>query len=893
MKNLLLLTCGLFFYVHASAQSGPASPRIKLSDVEQYYREHFRPLQNKDEMQHPGISGGWDMVRLTPSEQEPDFLFERWKWYWSQHLDKNGYIVPAGKNYTELQKMRSTDRTQRKTGESSVWTFQGPDSAGAFVGSGQGAGIGRINYIAFHPTDTNIFWIASPVGGAWRTTNNGQTWQCMTDNLPSIGVTPIVINPLNPNTIYLGTGDRDWQQCSGFGVLKSYDGGNTWQLTGNLGGYAWADSDGIIANDLIMNPEDTNTLILATNAGIYITHNSGQSWTEKLLNPAYQLMYEPGDTSVVYAAISGGSYYINNSQVWRSQNGGSNWSQLTHFTDVMRLAMAVTPSSPNTLELIASSNYAGYGGFEGIYLSENMGTNFRKIDIGSCTNNLLTWNGLEGCTGQGSYTLPLVINPVNPNEVYTGGVNGWRSVDTGHTWIGLNQWDTMAHTSAISVHADKHMYAFNPLQPNKLYEVNDGGVYCAYDPATGGSWHNLTNGLGIGAYYRVAVSDIANFAMAGGQDIGVSLVRPGLYEIAGDTSDGMQCQLDPTDSTIGYFSFQLGSIFRNNPTDSFPAILTENISLNIDSGKVDSKGAWVTPFVIEPANHTCLLAGYTKLYKTCDMGSTWAAISDSLVPYNLLRIATTTQDSNTIYVAGQYMRSIQYTHNSGASWHTLSVGIPAGDYQYIADIKIDPIDTGHIWVAMTGYGGYHVSEWRAATGWQWLYSGLPDVPVHCIAQDYTTGDLYVGTDIGVFYRDTTMAAWQPFGTGLPAVAVNDLQLNYNTQYIWAATYGRGLWNAPKAHNDAGVSVVPFVQDAMKVVPNPNNGKFQILFDGWQGHDVNVKLMDINGRIILEKQFAASNKVIPEIDATGIRAGNYLLEAEINNYIVGRQKVTIY
>ena len=102
MKNLLLLTCGLFFYVHASAQSGPASPRIKLSDVEQYYREHFRPLQNKDEMQHPGISGGWDMVRLTPSEQEPDFLFERWKWYWSQHLDKNGYIVPAGKNYTCL-----------------------------------------------------------------------------------------------------------------------------------------------------------------------------------------------------------------------------------------------------------------------------------------------------------------------------------------------------------------------------------------------------------------------------------------------------------------------------------------------------------------------------------------------------------------------------------------------------------------------------------------------------------------------------------------------------------------------------------------------------------------------------------------------------------------------
>lgn len=896
MKKSLAIFSFVLFSCDLLAQSiiPPGKGLMKFDDVVDFYKSNLQPQQEHGE--HESDSRNFDLSRFMHSEQNKDYFIERWKWYWRQHLDDNGYIIPATRDYREWQKMQDVSKSKTdRTTAASVWTFQGPDSSGSFNASGLGAGIGRINTIAFHPTDTNIFWVGTPGGGAWRTNNNGASWACMTDGLPPVGVSAIVINPLNPNTVYLCTGDRDGGATSGIGILKSYNGGASWFIAP---GMIWADSDYVTANSMLINPQDTNTLILATTTGIFVSHSGGNNWTEQKSGDFWQLLYKPGDTGIVYAASYGGWVYDSgwvyvNSEVFRSTNAGTTWNQTSSFVGTNRVTIAVTPANPSLLKVISSSGTSpNNNGYEGIYTSYDNGATFRRTDSGSCAHNLFYGYGGPGCGGQGSYTLPLAISPVNENELYTGGVNGWHSTDSGHNWILQTEWDTIVNGGVVTVHADKHTLAFNPLQPDKLYEVNDGGVFCAYHPASGGVWQDLTNRMGIGAFYRVGVSSIASFVMAGAQDVGVKVIHPGLYEEAGDTSDGMQCQLDPIDSAIGYFSFQFGSIYRIPVTDSFPMLSETNISMNIAGGSVDATGAWVTPFIIEPSCHTCLLAGYKKIYRTIDQGNSWTAISGAWATNPFSRIAVSLSDSNTIYAVESYGRNVFYTHNLGATWTAISDPMPTGN-RSISDLRVDPLDSSHIWITIDGYGGNHVMQWYKNTGWSALDSALPDVPVLCFEIDYQSRDMYVGTDIGVFYRDTTMTSWQYFGTGLPAVQVTDLEINYGTQEIWAATYGRSLWKAPKHTNNLGISIIPCVADALTIMPNPNRGDFTVQFNNPVETPVDLLLYDLSGRTVWQQRNVPNTNSRLSVNIPDLKFGNYLLEVSNAKGVIGRQKVTVY
>ena len=889
MKNLYRVAIGLLCSTSVIAQPVIMGNRanIKLSDVIRAHNEQDNDVMGFKPTEKDNASSG-SLQKILKGEKEHDYRFNHWLWYWQRHTNKDGYLVGPAADWRALQSLQSTSNDRnadRTTSTTLTWTFQGPDSSGAFTGDGAGSGVGRINVIAFHPTDSNTYMIGSPGGGAWRTNNDGHTWTCVTDQLPNLSVGDIRYNPLNPNTVYLASGDRDGGDYPGIGVLKSYDGGTTWTTTG----MSWPDSLYNTANCILVNPIDTNSLILATSLGIYRSFNAGASWVLVSAGDFTQVLYRPGDTSIVYGGTTNMSA---SAEIYRSTNGGWTWTTVpTTFSGVMRVSLAVTPANPNLVMALASTNSgSNYAGLDGIYKSTDSGVSFTEVYTGSCTGNhdLLGWNSdASDCGGQGWYDLPIAISPTNANYVYIGGVNAWRSTNGGTSWQILNQWAPSA-PGVVTVHADKHWMAFNPLSPSRFFETNDGGVYSAYNPSSSGTWRNLTNGIGITEFYGVGVSGVDNFVIAGAQDVGTKLIRPGLYE-EGDGGDGMWSQLDFVDSTVGYASSEYGYIDNINPTAFQPDLTANDISGNISGGSVEGTGSWVTPFMVEPLSHTCLVAGYTQVYKTCDEGNSWASISTAFSSNTLSHIALTPADSNTIFVSEDALSApIHYTHSSGTSWTTLT---PPYASAYVSGIAVDPRDAGNIWVSFGGYGANHISSWSSALGWQPFDTGIPDVPVNCITMNKLTREMYAGTEIGVFYRDSTMSSWVPQFTGMPVVSVTDLEIDYFAGEIWASTYGRSLWHAMIPA--LVPTIAPSMPDNIKVYPNPNGGSFNVTLGNIDNQLVSLCLVDVLGRTVwAQENIANSGKVLP-INTVGLVPGNYVLEVFTGDHVIaGRQTLVI-
>lgn len=844
------------------------------------YEKYLQPYRMNDAKDDNSTT---NLSKLTIKENN-NYQYNRWLWYWKQHLDMNGYMVSPVKNWEEWKKAFAGNTAARTTSNTASWSFQGPDSSQA-----NGEGVGRINVIAFHPTDTNTFWIGAPGGGAWKTTNNGVSWTCMTDQLPLLSVSDIKFNPANPQTMYLCTGDRDAQAYYGIGLLKSFDGGVTWNTTG----LTWTTSMLNIANNMLVNPLDTNSLTLATTTGILHSFDGGATWTTTITGNFMQVLYRPNDTNIIYSTS-----YINYSagtaaQIYRSVNGGMTWNVVTSMSNVDRIALAVTPANPNIVKALASSyTSSNPEGLDGIYSSSDTGASFTEIFTGGCSGNqnLLSFNpDGSGCGGQGFYDLPIAISPLDQNLVYVGGVNAWNSTDGGNSWNIMNQW-TNYLPGVIAIHADKHFMGFNPLLPNRFFETNDGGIYSSDDPVSSGTWNDLTNGLGITEFYRVGVSSNAPYEIAGAQDNGTKKVQPGLTEVA-DGGDGMQCLIDFDDATTAYVSSEYGIIDILRPVSALYPI---DISQNILSGSIEGTGGWVTPFVQQPSCHTCLLAGYKNVYRTTNRGNSWTTISPSLATYDLLRVVTTIQDSNTIYTVDDGNGKVYFTHNMGSSWSPITAPYSGA---VISDLVIDPRDSARFWVTFSGYGSPKVAEWNAGTTsggtWSFFNTGLPDVPVNCIAFDYLSRDMYVGTDIGVYYRDSTMSSWMPYFTGMPSLRVNDLKINYRTNEIWAATFGRSLWSSIKHTSTLGVSVVPFLPEAITIAPNPSQANFTVTTKSLANKDVSVRLMDYIGKTVWENNGTVNSNGQIIINAKGLKAGNYLFEISSDGAVAGREKVVIY
>lgn len=821
--------------------------------------------------------------------------FKRWEWYWEQRTWGNGGKLPAqDHDWKEWGRYVEKNGAVLASSANSAgqWKPLGPTTAPARGWNG----LGRLNCIEFHPTDPNTFWVGSPAGGLWKTTDFGATWRTITDNLPVLGVSDIAVHPNDPNIIYIATGDGDMGSLTSLtgmeqegdtksiGVLRTTNGGYTWETTGLM----IPVQQSVLIRRLAMNPAYPNVLLAATSAGMYMTIDGGATWSLTLADYMMDIEFHPTNPAIVYAtSYNDPRNGTTAATFYRSEDGGMTWTPTVNLEDVIRMKIGVTPAQPNRVDILCAGKHLG---LYGIFASLNTGINFNSGYVPDTLRgrpNLLGWyHGMAGYdfqTGQGQYDLAYAISPQQPYEMYVGGVNTWRTTDAGLNWETSNVWSDHPEIHAMLpnptdvAHADKHWLKFHPLKPEYLFECNDGGLW--YSSDRGRNWHNLSSGLQIGQIYRIAGSATEEGTIiAGHQDNTTMLLQNGVWKTA-IGGDGMDCVIDHTNPNIMYGSYANGKIYRSynryaDPDDTNDITI---ISTNIPGYGKDFQGAWVTPYAMDPFDSKTLYVGMNQVWKTTDRGDSWQAISPRVFsrfktdsegnprPLNLRSLAVAPSNPNVIYVAT--FEDISVTTNGGQSWQDMNAFASEGES--ITYIAVDPENPGLLFISISGYNaGSKVYAYDLSTHTLLNISrNLPNVPANCVAVDTKRGrGLYVGTDLGVFYLDLlrSFSAWQPFNDGMPIVPVTDLEIHEASGKLRAATFGRGAWETLLP--EYVPSAVPQTTDqpADPALPSvasiSDDGMFQLTVPTL-AHGEKAIIYDYLGKAIMEIPVAANEQMI--------------------------------
>ena len=562
--------------------------------------------------------------------------------------------------------------------------------------------------------------------------------------------------------MYIATGDGNGSDTNSTGVLKSTDGGQTWQTTG----LNWTVSQGRRIRRVIMDPDNSEMLLAATSIGLYRTTNGGNSWNELLTGNFHDVRANP-------LASSNTFYASTTNTIYRSTNNGANWSTLQTISGANRIVLGVSPANNNYVYALCSSN--ADSGFLGLYRSTNSGSSFT---LRSSSPNLLGYNQTGTDTGgQGWYDLCIAIDPTNAEIVYTGGVNTWKSTNGGQTWNIITMWYSCSGCPQ-AVHADKHCMEFQ--NNNTLWQGNDGGIYITTNG--GNSWQDKINGLVISQLYRLDLSQTDSRIITGLQDNGTKIRTTTLGWIDRIGGDGMDCAIRPDNSNVMYGSYQNGNFFRSTNGG------TNFSSLNVPDGDT---GAWVTPITIDPNATQTIYTAFKRIHKSTNQGTSWTTISGNLNNSNLTFLHVAPSNSNYIYTGRS--NAMYRTINGGSNWSTMTV--PGSG---TIELAIHPNNPNTIWAVRSNYnaGQKVYKSTNGGSTWTNVSGSLPNLPANCIIYQNGTDDgLYVGMDVGVYYRDNTMEDWELFNEGLPNVQIRDLKIKYDTEEIYAGTYGRGTWKS--------------------------------------------------------------------------------------------------
>ncbi len=650
---------------------------------------------------------------------------------------------------------------------SSTWTFAGPTGAPA------GTGAGRINFVRFDPTVSTTLWAGAPAGGLWKSTNSGTTWTTNTDYLTAIGVTDIAIDPLNTQNMYLASGDGDAGDTYSLGVLKSTDGGITWNTTG----LSWTVNLQRTISKLLIHPTNPLIVMAFTSNGIYRTTNGGTVWTQvQNTNSFKDAEYKPGDPNTVYAS---------GTRFWKSIDGGVTWTNtatgLPANTVVDRFAIAVTQDPTGTAYVYVLAGSATNDGFYGCYRSTDSGTTFTTR---ATTPNLLGWSSTGADTGgQGWYDLAIAASPIARDVVIVGGVNIWRSTNGGTNWTINGHW---TGTGAPYVHADVHDLVFVPGSGTNYYAGCDGGVF--YTANSGGAWADRSSNLCIAQIYRIGMSaSTLNYWLTGHQDNGTNLKNGAAYT-ATMGGDGMDCFVDRTTNNTMYGSQYSGSLNRTTNGGTNWTAITTGLS---------GTAPWVTAWYQDPNTANTLYCGRTNLFRSTNQGTNWAAVTSAVPGTNtIVDFKIAPSNNQIIYVVKS--NAVYKTINAGGAWTTITGTLPVGSAA-ISRVDVHPNDPNHVVVTFSGYstGNKVYESTNGGTTWTNISTGLPNLPANCIrfmpGTSTVTDAMYIGCDVGVYYRDNTFTNWQPYFTALPNVPIFDIEIYQPTGKVRAASYGRGVW----------------------------------------------------------------------------------------------------
>ena len=716
-------------------------------------------------------------------------LWNREFWLSENYLNAEGKIEDVNKIIMEALNNEQSKREQGNSSfQASFWSQNGPTSC-TFSFDG-GEGMGRVDRIAFHPTNLSIIFAGTPHGGLFKSTNAGATWNPISAFIPTLGIAGIAIHPTNADIIYILSGDGNsgdgslvdkyLYRSSCTGVYKTTNGGDTWLKVADFDD----STDAYRGRELIIDPSNPNVLYAATSKGLFKTTDGGNTWFIRSTNEnIWDVKFKPGNSQTVY--------YVTKNKFYHSENEGYHFDEtvIDNLEDATRISMAVTPANSSRVMLFAGKSNLpdADDDYVGIFRSNNSGVDFSRINDPVTNNDESLFNNYDDLNvtrGQVNYNNTIVIHPTNANIVLVGGLSVWYSDDGGFTWEQVSAYWPWTPGADDFIHPDVHHLTYN--SNGTLYCGNDGGVYKSYDD--GNDWEFHSTGLTATQFYHFEKENDEGDTWGGAQDNGIlERVSGGEFYIyaGGDGYDMM------TDHPY---------VVADGESDDTYYTVNESIRGDAFDISVPGNTSFFGNLAMSPLYEDLIYVGYKQaVYRSDNAGSDWTNLGGN-IPGNW-DISTCPSFNGRIYAAGvnDYFSGGIRKREDG-NWTGLTTALYAVGYnsnQKITEIQVHPDNSDRVYISCAGLiensKVYYTSD--GGTSWNnWTFN-LPNVPVFSIKRD-GSGGLYVGTSIGVYYKRNNVNYWEPFSNGLPAVPVTQIELFGTTGLVMISTFGRGLWTTP-------------------------------------------------------------------------------------------------
>ncbi len=684
---------------------------------------------------------------------------------------------------------------------------------------------GRIADIAIHPENDSIWYVAAGSGGVWKTDNAGVTWTSIFDDQGSYSIGSITIDPNNPHTVWVGTGENVGGRHVGFGdgIYRSTDGGKTWKNAG------LAKSEHI--SKIIVHPEDSNIVWVAAQGplwspgderGLYKTTDGGTTWKKTLGNDKWtgvtDIVIDPRNPDRLYAAtwdrhrtvaayVGGGP----GTAIYRSEDGGDTWEMLKSGLpeeDMGKIGLALSPQQPDVI-------------YAAIELHRRTGAVYRSTDRGSSWEKRS--DTVSGGTGP-HYYQELYASPHQFDRLYLMDARMQVSENGGKTFTQVKE---------EYKHSDNHALAFRKDDPNYLLVGTDGGLYETFDLAN--NWRFIDN-LPLTQFYKLALDDAEPFynVYGGTQDNSTERGPSRTDNVHGISNadwsivldwDGHQPSTEPGNPNILYGERQEGRLSRIDLATG--EVL--DVQPQPGEGEPTERYNWDAPILVSPHNPKRIHFASQHVWRSDNRGDKWTRISGDLTKnqnrmtlpirgseqswdsswdlyamsnYNTITSLAESPKLEGLIYAGTDDGLIQVTQDGGANWRKMDVGSLPGvpETAFVNDIRADLFDADTVYLALDNhkYGDFRpmlLKSENQGRSWKSITGNLPDrLLVWRIVQDHVKKDLlFAATEFGVYFTPNGGKRWTRLEGGIPTISIRDIQIQRREDDLVAASFGRGFY----------------------------------------------------------------------------------------------------
>lgn len=707
------------------------------------------------------------------------------EWRLMRYRDEHGQIPPRAWQ-------SALEARERVVAASALVPAAGGVAPAAWVQRGPGNVAGRSVAMVIDPRNAQRMFVGAVSGGLWLSTDGGATWRQVNDWWRNLSVGALTMDPSNPDTLYVGTGEGFYSLAHplrslshfvrGAGVLKSIDGGQTWnQLPGTD---TWQ-----AVTRIAVSPLDSNLLLVSRRpGGIARSTDGGQTWTDvATADTSYQVAFDPNDGTKAVAHLAPAS--VQTHQVVTSVDAGLTWQPA-------QSGLASVAGENSRIELCYARSSPGV-----VYASVGGGTVWRSADGGR------NWTQRGSGTGTSYYYDMLWVDPTNENLLVVGSLHVYRSSNGGQSFTQISNGYIMTVEPHPDVHAAVADPGYNGSSNRRLYLATDGGVHVADDilaAAQGSGWRHLDAGMYSTQFYGAAGHATGDVVVGGAQDNGTLRVV-GQSQTANLTfgGDGGMVQIDPTNANYVYGEYVYCQVHRSTNGGNSANYIYNGIG---DAGS-STTANFISPMRLDPNDPLRLYMGGARLWRASNAraGSVaWSSVKAS-VGSLISAIGITPGAADRIYVG----------HNDGRVYRTVNGTLAAPTWSVVDDngasnplpnrvvtrLVVDPTDAATVYATFGGFAADNL--WRSTDSgvtWQAVLGtspyALPAAPVYGMAVHPDDGRvLYAATEVGLFTSDDHGAHWSASNDGPANVVCEEVTFMHGSRRLLLATLGRGLWTA--------------------------------------------------------------------------------------------------